>query len=150
MLFQDGNSLVYYAIKDGDKLFVAVKAQCENERTHVGKEEGKKTTDITAEAGNQDGGSCSTTSAVVDSATVRSISREPRCSISVNLPTSIPPHQRGGCWKPKTRFWERLNTSLQRHFSHDDVDKIIRVICEVSGPLCVNFSRNPLVRALYM
>ena len=130
---QDGNSLVHYSIKDGDKLFVALKAQCENERTHIVKEEGKKTAVVTAEAGTRDGGSGSNTSAVVDNATVLRIP-EQRCPNSVSLPTSVPPNQCGGCWKPKTRFWERLNTSLRRYFAQDDVDKIIRIVREVSDP----------------
>ena len=131
MPFKDGHPLSHYSIKDGDKLFVAVKADCANERAQEGSEAESKATDTRAQIGKLDKGS-STGIPVEDRVTELPDAERKCCGPVINLPTSIPPHQRGGCWKPKTKFWEKLNTFLVRHFAPDDVDKITKIVCEVS------------------
>lgn len=127
----DTYTLSHYSIKDGDKLFVAVKAQCESDRAHDGQDARSKTTEDTAEQGKRDASvrHCSSDTPVAGDVTVLRESGL-KCSASMNLPTSIPPHQPGGCWKPKSRFWEMLNALLQRHFAPNDVDRIIKIVCE--------------------
>ena len=129
---QDGHTLSHYSIKDGDKLFVAVKPQCEEEGSQEGKKE--KGTESTAEKRQSDKDSVP----VADSRDRVHVNVLPdidrKCAdAALNLPVPVPPHLRGGCWKPKTTFWEKLNVFLLRHFAPDDVDKITKIVREVSN-----------------